>query len=149
MACGVTSTVMKICQHWWWAEVEAVVPQRCVHDVLMNATRNRVLPKKLHVNNKKDLLFNDVIDLLASHQLDFQATTAESTGAYVVIITDSGEAVNNKKKIRLPAPIQYFGVADNQTTFFFGLSYHNLKQLLVTNKVEWVQSIYGQLLLKI
>ena len=64
--------------------MEAVVPQRSVHDVLMNATRNCVLPKKLHVNNKKDLLFNDVIDLLASHQLDFQATTAESTGAYIV-----------------------------------------------------------------
>ena len=100
--------------------MEAVVPKRSVHDVLMNATRNRMLPQILHVNNKKDLLFNGVTDLLASHQLDFQATTVESTGAYVVIITDSGEAVNTKKiSARPPTPIQYFGVEDNQTTFFF------------------------------
>ena len=67
---------------------EVAVPQeRNVVHVLMQTARERVLPNKLHVNNKKDLLYNDVIDLLDANQLDFQATTAESTGAYVVRVS--------------------------------------------------------------
>ena len=91
MARGMTSTVMKMCQRYIVFTLE---------DTAASAD------DELDVEAKKCSYMKCVFVFVCFNLYDIKSVRN--------LITDSGEAFNKKKKkIRPPAPIQYFGVEDN------------------------------------
>lgn len=55
-----------------------------VTQVLMATARSTRLPSKENVSNKKQAMFNDIIDLLEARGLGFPGATTETEGRYIV-----------------------------------------------------------------